>query len=332
MTMSGGAKAAFRFLASRLGAGVLSLWAASMLAGPVLASPQCQVVDAYAPVARTAEATAEASPAEQVQAFKAEVVAARPGLYAQDVLGLAPGPLMDKQILTSLAHARTSGDRVELRRRLEAEVQRTAAAFGRFPDFRCDFPVYLTDTLGQLDGAGRVVDGRRALVLGVDVLDGEQKLVSLPTFVTHEVFHRYHYQAAGFSDDLAERQPIWRALWAEGLATYVSRVLTPGATVEDALMLPKDLGQRAGPMTPALAADLLRHLDEVNPEVFTTYFTYGNKEVARRGLPWRSGYYVGYRVAETLARRHSLDALVHLKGPRLRAEIGRALQELASGR
>jgi hypothetical protein len=330
--LQGDALVALPVRSGRLCAALAAFCTVMAPSAPAGASAPCRVVDAYAPVARVAEATVAAPSGEQVRVFEAKVIAPHPGLYAPSVLGLQPGPRMDAKILTSLAEARASRDRAELVRRLSAEVERVSGAFGRFGDFRCNFPIYLSDTLGQLDGAGRIVDGRRALVLGVDVLDGEQKVISLPTFVAHELFHRYHYEAAGFSDDLSERQPIWRALWAEGLATYVSRVITPGASTADALMLPADLEQTAGPKTAVLAADLLRHLDEVNPEVFTTYFTYGNKDVSRRGLPWRSGYYLGYRVAERLARRHPLEALVHLKGAPLRAEIGQTLAELAAGR
>ena len=82
----------------------------------------------------------------------------------------------------------------------------------------------------------------------------EQHSLSLRVFFAHELFHRYHYQAAGFSDDLADRQPIWRTLWAEGLTSYASKVLTPGASEREALMLPSDLADRARPIVPQLAA------------------------------------------------------------------------------
>jgi hypothetical protein len=73
-----------------------------------------------------------------------------------------------------------------------------------------------------MDGAGRDVGGRPSLVFGVDTIAQFWMPQTLPIFLSHELFHRYHFQAAGFSDDLAERDLIWRSLWAEGLATYVS--------------------------------------------------------------------------------------------------------------
>jgi hypothetical protein len=287
------------------------------------------VVDAYSDVVQVARATARSSSADQIGAFKTSILAAHPELYAAAVLDVSPGARMDTKIIAALAAARAQRGADELMRVLRADLDAAVAAFARFADFRCDFPVYLMDALGQLDGAGRIVGGRRALVLGIDVLLQERTAISLPVFVTHELFHRYHYQAAGFSDDLGQRQPIWKVLWAEGLATYASEVLTQGATRRDALMLPPDLEQRAAPMLPLLAAQLLQHLDQTSANLFTTYFTYGNESVARRGLPWRSGYYVGYRVAEQLALRHPLEELPHLKGAALHGEIEAALRQLA---
>jgi uncharacterized protein YjaZ len=187
------------------------------------------------------------------------------------------------------------------------------------------------DSLGRLDGAGRLVDGDPALVLGVDQIEQEGELLSLPVFLAHELFHRYHSQAAGFSDDPGERQAIWRVLWAEGLATYASYRLTPGASLEEALVAPRDLAARSRPLLTPIARDLLAHLDQVDHDTYTTYFTYGDPQVTARGLPWRSGYYVGFLVAQDLARSHTLTELAALRGPRLEAEIRESLSGLAPG-
>jgi hypothetical protein len=292
-------------------------------------APACKIIDAYSNRANTAATTSEASPEEELRAFQLKVSDRFPGLYAESVLGLRAGARQDSAVHVALAAARESHTSRQLAGRLRIEIDRATKMLAAFSDFHCDFPIYLADTLGQLDGAGRVVDGRHSLVLGVGNLDAEQSSISLSTFIMHEMFHRYHYQAAGYSDDLADKQPIWQVTWVEGLATYASQALTPGATVGEALMLPADLEQRAAPMLPSLVGDLLLHLDEVNTAVFTTYFTYGNQEVAHRGLPWRSGYYVGYLVAQDLARHHSLNALAHMKGRELHQQINDVLRQLA---
>jgi hypothetical protein len=290
----------------------------------------CAIVDAIAPLAAVANATAGESDSEQIAAYRRALIGAHPGLYARQVLDLEPGPAMDRKILASLADARTARDRETLKARVRAQVAATSRRFSRvFPDFRCNFTVYLTDSLGQLDGAGRVVDGRPALVIGVPQLQRELPSISLGVFLSHEFFHRYHFEAARFSDDPGENQQIWRVLWVEGLATYVSKVLTPGATTADALMLPRDLEQRTQPLMPRLAAELLAGMDSIDVGLFDEYFT-GGPAAGRHGLPIRSGYYVGYLVAQHLAARHSLVELAHLKGAPLHDEIAGSLRELAA--
>jgi hypothetical protein len=46
--------------------------------------------------------------------------------------------------------------------------------------------------------------------------------------------------------------------------------------------------------------------------------------------PQRSGYYIGYLVAEKLSKRHSLPELAHMSLLQLKPEIEQALQELES--
>ena len=93
-------------------------------------------------------------------------------------------------------------------------------------------------------------------------------------------------------------------------------------------MLPKDLEARAAPITRELASALLAAADRIDADVFRTYFTSGNADVARRGLPWRSGYYVGYLVAERLAHRFSLAQLAHLRGEEAHRLVLETLQQL----
>jgi len=305
------------------------IFLALFLAAPVHAA-DCPIVDAAAPVWPLAEATAQLPPEQQIAAFRSQIIGRFPGLYAETVLGLADGPALDQHILGALAAARAPeapGRRIAVV--LARDLPGYIARFRRsFPDLRCDFPIYLTISLGQLDGAGRVVDGHPALVLGVDTIARLDRPDALPVFVSHELFHRYHFAAAGFSDDDGDRQPIWRTLWAEGLATYVSARLNPDRPLSDALMLPTDLAERAAPLTPRLAQEL-EHGDAPDPALYAEYFLYGSASAAAAGLPSRAGYYIGYRVAALAARGTSLPALAHRRGPTLQRAIERELETLA---
>jgi hypothetical protein len=305
------------------------LCAAACAVAPA-ANAACTVVDLETPVERLAALTTDLAPSEQIAAYRRTIVAPNPDLFRAEVLGdFAPGA-QDEAMLASLAAVRRAG-RGEILREVTTGL---AAAERRLrtklPGFRCDFPIYLMDSLGRFDGAGRQVGGRAALVLGLDQIAAERAVLLLPVFLAHELFHRYHSQASGFSDDPGEHQLLWRSLWAEGLATYASYRLTPGANLRSALIAPPDLAEQARPLARTLASELLGNLDGSDHDVYVTYFTYGNRHVAERGIPWRSGYYLGFLVAQDLGRTRSLSELAALKGPLLAQLIRQALERIAA--
>jgi hypothetical protein len=308
---------------------LLAAIAAAVLTGsPALASPICTVRDSFQSFVDLADRTANLPAEQQVRAFHDDYLARHPELYAP---GVMPAP-SDARALRTMAAVRAHPEGRAFDAALRPAIEHVADRFQHaFPDFRCDFPVYVTETFRTMNGAGRIVAGRPALVLGVDMITEFDTLASLPVFLSHEFFHRYNFQAAGFSDDLAERDLIWRSLWAEGLATYVSARLNPSNPLRDALGFPEDLEALAKPFVPAMASELLAAADRVDAATFAKFFEVHSDEATRLGWPPRSGYYVGYLVAQDLGRRRSLSQLAHMQGPALRAEIGRALERLAHG-
>ncbi len=291
----------------------------------------CDIVDAFTPALDLAAAPAKLSPGDQANAFAVKVIGQFPDLYDPQVLGLPPGPKRAVRIVSTLdALRKDKAAAIAVRDAVSQAVPGIAAVYAQnFPDFHCDFPIYLLDSLGQLDGAGRIVGGRPSLVVGVDMLMTEKPALR-PVLLAHEFFHRYHAQAGGFSDDAGQGQPLWRVLWAEGLATYVSLKLTPGATLADALILPADLEVEAKPKLPDIVARLKSKLDKVDPATYRLLFTYGGKDAAKAGLPWRSGYYAGYLVAAELGKTKTLSALAHMRGQILRKAIDAALTKIAT--
>jgi hypothetical protein len=267
--------------------------------------------------------------AQQVDVFNTHYRADNADLYVQSVIA-APGPTLDAKALVAMREARMHPEWLEADQALTLAVPKLAKRFvSAFPDFRCNFPIYLTATFGILDGAGRIVAGRPSMVVGVDTVSGYESVSQLPVFFSHELFHRYHYQAAGFSDDLSEKDLIWRSLWAEGLATYVSAKLNPAKSLAEVL-LQRDLEARSQPLLPKMAVQLAAALDQMDSKIYGKFFQYGDPEAERSGWPSRAGYYVGYLVAQHLARRHSLAELPHLKEPILRREIGEVLEHFAT--
>jgi len=181
-------------------------------------------------------------------------------------------------------------------------------------------------SLNRLDGAGRVVDHKPALILGVDVITEEHpSAANLGILIDHELFHRYHYQVAGFSDDNAQHEVVWKGLWAEGLATYVSMKLNSPATMQDALFLPLDLVTRSKPILPRLISELSTRLDTVDPAYFSELFTYRG---AHTNPPSRVGYFIGALAAQDLAIHRSLTELAHMQPSTVRPELAKALDHV----
>ena len=302
----------------------------AILASTAHADTTCRVDDAYADFLQRATITKGGSEEARLAALH-DFLAAHAGLYTAEAIGIVPGPALERAGLREMAAADPSA--ADFDAALRSAFAVTADRFAHaLPDFRCDFVVYVAPTFGRMDGAGRVVNGKPALVLGPDVIAGYQTPGQLPVFLAHELFHRYHFAAAGFSDDLAERDLLWRAMWAEGLATYASARLNPDRPLADAMLLPRDLAERAAPWVPTMARELSVQLDKVDAATFARFFEGGNASARERGWPVRSGYYLGYLVAERLAQRYSLPELAHLQGPVLRREIGEVLAGLAAGR
>ncbi len=294
------------------------------------AAQECRVVDLMPQFWQVVKSGGHESAAQQVQDFRKNLVDNHGDLYFKAGLGFASDEELDKAIQNELAAARAHPD--ALRKTtllLQREMPQYINRFKRtFPDFQCDFPIYLLPALGKLDGAGRVVNHVPALLFGIDNIAAEFSPSTLPLsiFIDHELFHRYHYQVAGFSDDKGAQDIVWRTLWAEGLATYVSKALNPPASMQDALILPKDLEQRARPQLAALIAKLMPQLDRVDAGTFGEFFGYHPSATA---VPSRVGYYIGALAAERLREHNSLYALAHMQAESVRAKLPQALAEIA---
>ena len=161
--------------------------------------------------------------------------------------------------------------------------------------------------------------GRSALLFGVDVIaaiHGRGARVA-PLF-HHELFHVYHTRGQGGSG-----RPLIQSLWAEGLATLVARRLNPSASDAAIFGLPSTTPARVAQELVALAAHVRSRLDSTSHEDYAELFL-GNEPDA--AIPRRSGYVLGYLVANRLRRDgQSLRELAQLEGPALRQAVDGAL-------
>jgi hypothetical protein len=265
----------------------------------------------------------------QIRMFRQMVIQPHPELFVENVvnLGQKQGVAEEdhriaaylKQIPPFIPAIRVLNDR------LQADLKTYIPDFVRvFPDYRPSTPVYFTISLGHFNGAARDVGGQNALLFGVDVIARDGPDARVRVLFDHELFHQYHASLKlPQSDDVGQ---LWQSLWAEGLATYVSWRMNPSADENDVLF-DATLADRARPLLPALAADLLRNLRSKDPDEYDKYFLGSGTD---KNIPGRSGYFVGFLIASRLGQNSTPLALAHLHGVELRSQIEDVLRSLVA--
>jgi hypothetical protein len=195
-----------------------------------------------------------------------------------------------------------------------------------FPDFDpSKARVYLMLSLFRFDGK-IPHDNPRILLLGVDGLARFHGAnAPLSVILSHELFHLYHFQVNPLPHD-TDDIPLYRLVWQEGLATYVSHVLNPDAPLSDVLLDPRLANEGPG-FVPATAKDLLRDLTSTDDESAGRYLSY-----RRVGpTPSRMGYLIGFDIVERAAADHSLAELARVRGNALLGLMRAQLQVLSEG-
>lgn len=207
-------------------------------------------------------------------------------------------------------------------RKAEGPVERALADL--FPDLdRSHLRVYLMLSLFRFDG--KVPDDNpHILLLGVDgIARFHGTNFPIRVLLSHELFHLYHFQvnpAPKPVDDL----PLYRQIWQEGLATYVSQQLNPEAPLSDILLDPR-LARDGPELIPTFAQRLLPQLETADDSIAAEYLSYRKNQK----LPPRMGYLIGLEVAKSLAAKKPLRELARLRGGALRVAMKREVAKLA---
>jgi hypothetical protein len=201
---------------------------------------------------------------------------------------------------------------------LQQSIPSLSAAFAQaFPKFRPQSVViYLTPSMGDFDGMTQDVDGHHGLLLGVENIAVENP--PLGVLIDHEMFHIYHHDVNPTffptkSENDLYQYGIYRQVWAEGMATYVSRQLNPGTSEATALFSEK-LATLPAAQTQQLACLVEARFDSHAASDATLLFDGGRHPP---GLPPRGGYLIGYLIAKDLGTSNSLAQLADMSGPQL---------------
>ncbi len=260
---------------------------------------------------------------DRVKLFRQMVIQPHPEVYDRpQVFKTDPGTL--EKYLTALDEYLPAIENIH-RRFNEQRASIQTKFLHAFPGFNPSrAKIYLMLSLFRFDGK-IPHDNPRMLLLG---LDGLAKFhganVRLPVILSHELFHLYHFQVNPLPRD-ADQVELYRLIWQEGLATYVSQVLNPEASLADVLLDPR-LAKEGPRFIPLLAHDLLSQLQSTDDETTGRYLSY------RRGgqIPARMGYLIGYEIAKRTAAAHPLTELAQLRGHALVNLVRQEMQILAA--
>ena len=121
--------------------------------------------------------------------------------------------------------------------------------------------------------------------------------------------------------------PHWEQLWEEGLATYISQQMNPGATEAQALMS-VTLGAQVKAMLPTLAQELRGNAESHDKDEYAAFFFGQN---TRPELPPPGGYYVGYRVAQILGAGRTIRQARAIAGRRTERRGGSGARAAGHG-
>jgi len=202
---------------------------------------------------------------------------------------------------------------------------------GEFPEFRTNFNTYLLPSLNLFKGMAVPSQRKVMLLLGIDGL-AELTDNQFNGYVTHELFHVYHFQCSPDvreATELALRTmkmpPLWGLLWTEGIACHAVRIVYPEIPEEEVLDW-RPLIIQAKPLLPGLVKEANRILtsDSLQDIAGFFYFPRGNNST----IPTGCGYYIGMLVAGILAKKQTIDKLLRLDDEELIPEISSALMEL----
>jgi len=182
--------------------------------------------------------------------------------------------------------------------------------------------------------SGVLPDGTPVLSLAVDslILEKAQLDVVLP----HELFHLWDAEHSGITNDgVMPNTHLLLPLYEEGLATYVSSIVSPGHT-DGEYLLQSDLGTLPDARLPEVAkrflvdADVMT-VDQTKHKTSNTYehwFESGRTQF-QVNLPNRSGYWLGLHVVRVLARNHALREMASWSPQKAEMETRAALTVVA---
>ncbi len=203
----------------------------------------------------------------------------------------------------------------------------------QFPKAEHVARVYVLVSLFAFDLEDHSRHGRPCLFVGVDgvaKLDGPD--ADLAVLLDQHGFKRYQAQVNPSLWPHGE-PPLWDCIWRDGLASYAAAKLNPdvgrAAVLMDAglsRLPPERVRQLAAALAPALETT-----DPAHRARFLSPEAHGGDVTDPGDIAARSGYLLGYLLAEHAGRSLSLDALARLPAPKAHVFVKHQLSVIAHG-
>lgn len=277
---------------------------------------------------------------EQQALWDRFIEAPREGLYRSVVWEIRDNPdwrqLKERTLRDRFAaYPRISGEIPGEAGAIETAIEAQAARFGGYfgSSWRPHVVVVLAPNFDAKSGV--LSGGRPILALAVDSLILEK--AKLDILLPHEFFHLWDAEQSGVRNDgVMPGTHLTLPLFAEGLATYASTVVSPGYT-DGEYLLQDDLGELTEASLPQAAKRFLvdagdMTIDPVQHKTSTAFkrwFQAGHTQF-QAGLPNRTGYWLGLHVIRVLRRSHSLHEIASWSPLQAQTETLAALREMAS--
>ncbi|MGE3684182.1 MAG: DUF2268 domain-containing putative Zn-dependent protease [Bdellovibrionales bacterium] len=187
-----------------------------------------------------------------------------------------------------------------------------------------NFPVYLWVALENTDGKSTDINNTAGFSLNFRML-AESSKTELEILTSHEFFHVVQVTLIG----TANEESVGLNLMSEGWATYVSSLVVPGSPDYKyvSYWLKDDSQFREFQRSEKEAlVSLLKDFDKSGWSASRRYFSGNPKDSTP--FPPRIGYYIGYKLAQRLARTLSVSQVVRIKFPQFKKVAKNELKKM----
>lgn len=212
---------------------------------------------------------------------------------------------------------------------LETAIPVQAARFRNlFPDAATNPSVAVVLAPDFDSKSGVLADGKPVLALSMDTLILEKADTDI--LFPHELFHLYDADRAGITNDgVMPGSDLTLPLFEEGLATYVSTLVTPGHT-DGQYLLQNSLGALPAGRLPDTAKRFLADAGQpaVGSKAYARWFE-GNDTPFQPDLPNRSGYWLGLNLIRQMVKTHPLQDMAAWSPAKAQQETRAALTLMA---